>query len=416
MGHVATEFQHISSIVYDEIGDQIYFTDVDKHGNSSIYALGRSPVNPSSYITLATVVEKAHEEEIIHGLAFDPVERSLFWIDEAIRVIYKLDVKQKNALPVLWRAFEHQIPQALAVDVCRRYMYWSTATDNLTTIERATLARGDKHEVLITKDISRPVALEIDQFSSRMFWIDHLQGSHVAVKSADLHGGDQKLVYEAVGRKLRDLMVDQEHLSILDQPNTGLYHMNKTNDATPKKFMNFMRTPNGIIKRSRFADTHGEHSLCESAVDKVVAQHQALGVSTDLAVVSQFNVVCLNGKVDEKGHCNCSDGWTGQHCETRLCQNYCFHGKCTVSSTGIPLCHCDSGYTGERCEMARCIGFCLNEGRCEFENEEPVCHCPREFSGKHCEMINSKPVICRAFCEFQITVPNIDWRIEEVCR
>lgn len=416
-GRTATEFQQISSIVYDEIGDQIYFTDVRTNLNGSIYSLGRDPQNPHTYVILDNVVAKIHEEEQIRGLAFDPVERSLYWSDETLKRIYKLDVRQKKAEPTIWMEFDHEIPQALAVDICRRFLYWTTDNDNVTTIERASLTNPAKHTVLINERLQRPIALEIDQFSNRMFWIDIHKGTQVSVESANLHGGDRKTLYDGAGKKLRDLIVDENHILIVDHSNECLYQFNKTEEATGNlSLKNFEKSPRGIIKRTRFAETHEDEAICQSAIYMLKDQKAVSEKKDQIAAENQSNVICLNGQVTVDGHCDCSDGWTGVHCETKLCQNFCFHGKCAVSSTGFPQCSCEAGYTGERCEVAKCSGYCLNGGRCDLENQEPVCHCLPAFSGRHCEMINSRPVICRAYCEFDMHVPNIDWSVEDVCR
>lgn len=423
MGRTALEFHQITSIIYDEIGDRIYFTDMRTHDNGSIYTLGRQPNSPSLYVTLDNVVAKIHEDELIRGLAFDPLDRCLYWIDETLRRIYRLDVKQPNAEPLVWLQFEHEVPQALSVDVCRRYLYWTTDNDNVTTIERASLA-GNKRSVLVSEKLQRPIALEIDQFSNRMFWIDDHAGTQVSVESADLHGGERTLIYEGAGRKFRSLIVDEEHIFVVDYANECVYQLNKTGGSSATVLAHFEKSPRGIIKRPRFIEMHDGHPICRSAVHLLKEQQQVEkekggngSLSTDLEnTKNHANVVCLNGKVSEAGRCECSDGWKGASCETKLCHNYCFHGKCAVASTGFPLCHCDVGFTGERCETARCNGYCLNDGRCELEGEDPVCHCLPAFSGRHCEMINSRPVICRAYCEVGMLLPNIDWSIEDECR
>lgn len=432
MGRTALEFQQITSLVYDEIGDQIYFIDMKTRTNGSIYSLTRDPLHPHTYITMGVVVEKkVHDEEEIRGLAFDPVERCLYWIDEKLRIIYKLDVRQKNAQPVVWWQFEQEVPQALSVDICRRFLYWTTDNDNVTTIERASLVSGANHTVLVSERMQRPIALEIDQFSNRMFWIDEHMGTQVSIESSDLRGDSRELIYDGAGRKFRSLIVDEEHVFVVDSANECVFRLNKTANSSVELLQHFDKSPRGIIKRTRFIDTHEQHAICQSAVYYVkghydqkvektkAAETAASGKSEGALEVANHSqsVVCLNGRVDGQGHCKCSDGWTGKHCETKVCQNFCFHGKCTVSKAGLPLCHCEAGFVGERCETSLCNGYCLNGGQCELEDgDSPACKCLSAFSGRHCEMINSRPVICRAYCEVGMMMPNIDWSIEDECR
>lgn len=420
MGEIANQgFQQISSLIYDEIGDQIYFIDFTQNKNSSIYRLGRDPKNPSTYITLANVVERVHEKEKLRGLAFDPVERNLYWIDQDLKKIFKLDVKQPQAQPTIWHSFEDRVPQALSVDVCRRFLYWTTHNDTLklTTIEKARLGSGQVNStVLISEKVKRPIALEIDQFSNRMFWIDDEGGTQSTIESANLEGDDRKVIYEGAGVSFRSLIVDQKRVLVVDHTNERAYELKKSASSSAQELIEFETGPRGLIKRSRFVDTHEEHAICQSAIYYLKEQQQTTEVPpVALVMTNNSSVICLNGKVDDEGHCKCSDGWKGKHCETKVCQNYCFHGTCAVASTGYPLCHCEAGFVGERCESSKCHGYCLNEGSCRIEGDEPVCHCLPSFTGRHCEIINSKPVVCRAFCELGMLMPNLDWELEDEC-
>lgn len=413
---------HYSSIVYDEVGDQVYFADMRSKMNGSIYVMGRSANNPQQYTRLDNFVERMHESEQIRGLAFDPMERMLYWIDTNLRRIYKLDVRQPKALPIVLMTLEHEVPMALAVDVCRRQLYFTAAAENVTTIYRATLG-GEKPTALVQTGLNEPIALEIDQLTERMFWVDDHAGTQVAVEAADLDGQNRKLIYEGAKRDFRSIIVDGDSLLVVDYPNDIVVRLNKTVTPTVTTVKEFPYAPRGIIKRTRFVESHDDHLVCAQAVSAVQEHHEerqekemeerrtASPITTDLRAV-----ICINGEVNSVGNCKCADGWTGEHCQTKVCQNYCFHGTCGVSTTGYPFCHCETGFTGERCEINKCSGYCLNDGQCEMEDGEPVCHCPSTFSGRHCEMINSRPVICRAFCEMGMTLPNIDWSIEEECR
>lgn len=419
---VVLDFKGISSMIYDEIQDRIYIADMLAKDNGRMYALSRDP-SSQKYVTTESLASKIHEEERIRGIAFDPVDRHLYWIDETLRRIYKLDLKQPRAEPVILFAFDHEKPQAISVDACRRYLYWTTDNDNVTTIERATL-QGEKRQVLIKERLQQPVALEIDQFSDRMFWIDNHPGTEVLVESADLHGGDRTLIYAGHMHELRSLIVDEDRMFIVDFASDCVFALNKTANSTMEKLKVFDKAPRGIIKRPHFVERHRGDPICERTVASLEKQMREIeeerkvegGKENKVRQPTPPTAICLNGILTKGGHCNCSDGWTGTKCETKLCHNYCFHGKCAVARNGFPVCHCDKGFTGERCEVNRCAAYCLNDGRCELDGDQPVCQCPPAFSGRHCEVINSRPVICRAFCEIGLDLPNIDWSLEDECR
>lgn len=429
VGRAGMEFKEISSLIYDEIEDKLFITDMTSHDDVRVFELGRD-ANTNAYVTKENLAAKIHEDDTIRGITFDPLERVLYWIDETLRRIYTLDLTQTKAEPRVFLSFDHETPQAITLDVCRRFLYWTTHSDNGTTIERAPLtfnstnnntAAFDKRTVLVSDRLEKPVAIEIDQFSDKMFWIDIHRGTEVSVESANLHGGERAVLYDAAARELPSLIVEKERVIIMDSSNNCAFEMNKTANAKPKRLYCFKHTPRRIIKRPHFVEKHRNHPICQMVIERLEEQQQAMTVynqkNSAVTKVSQSSrVVCLNGRLNDVGHCVCSTGWTGINCETKLCQNFCFHGTCAVGSNGFPLCHCDTGFTGERCEVERCNGYCLNDGRCELEGELPVCHCSSAFSGRHCEMINSRPVICRAYCEVGLFMPNIDWNIEDECR
>lgn len=65
-------------------------------------------------------------------------------------------------------------------------------------------------------------------------------------------------------------------------------------------------------------------------------------------------IECQNGGTYFSGDsCDCPYGYFGRQCEFSACTNFCFHGKCSLSSSGLPSCHCNPVFVGERCQRDR---------------------------------------------------------------
>ena len=97
------------------------------------------------------------------------------------------------------------------------------------------------------------------------------------------------------------------------------------------------------------------------------------------------------------GHCYCRRGFTGAHCETNLCHNYCVHGSCSINSDGLPTCNCSGTFAGLRCETDQCKGYCLFGGQCSVQNKRPICKC-KYMEGPRCEKLRNITQLCEIFC------------------
>eukprot|EP00795_Rhopilema_esculentum_P007211 gene7211-12891_t len=67
--------------------------------------------------------------------------------------------------------------------------------------------------------------------------------------------------------------------------------------------------------------------------------------------------------VSQSYKCQCTNGYTGKHCETDINECYslpCFHGGQCEDNVGGFSCHCLPGYTGVNCETSKIEAFRLN--------------------------------------------------------
>lgn len=210
-------FTSLSALAYDEIGQIIYFNDQDNE-DGTIYSLALS--NDSNH-RIRQVIEKTQDERI-QGMAFDPVDRTLYWTDAINKLIYRANVDHDNKPEILIKLNDTHMPYGIAVDVCRRQLYWTNFVEGgNSTIERSALDGTDR-KTLIETNIYFPSGIAVDQYAKRIFWVDDLQGVHYAIESAALDGTDRQMIVQEQFAIPFNIAVDQFNLYWTDVENGEL--------------------------------------------------------------------------------------------------------------------------------------------------------------------------------------------------
>ncbi|XP_055702151.1 protein cueball-like isoform X1 [Phlebotomus papatasi] len=424
----AQQFDGLSAIVYDETEDNIFFNDQEQE-KGSIFLLKLA--NSDDNHIVRKIIQNV-ENEHVQGIAYDPLDRTLYWTDAKNHRIYeaKLGEDGKMGSPKIFLQFTEEVPRGISVDICRRKLYWTNSNYMNGSIERASLS-GQKREVLIT-DVHMPMGIVVDYFTDKIFWLDNKAGNHFTVESASLLGSHREAIVTSLYNSPMNLVVDRDYIYWTEFYQESVWKVSKTassGNKAMKVLSNFTSTPRGIVIKTDFLQNHMNNPVCKNVV-KEIRQRLAVSASekdskntssTDFsklqAVRSLKDTICLNKGVPNavSGRCMCQNGFTGENCEVPLCYNYCVHGKCFISNTGYAECKCDPGYHGERCQQDVCTGFCLNGGRCALERAEPVCHCSSLYSGRHCEIMKSGEEICKNFCESGYVYPDLPWNMPQVC-
>lgn len=367
------------------------------------------------------IVKKAKEEQV-QGIAFDPLERTLYWTDTKNSIIYQMNLNTQSEPSILIKLSNTTKPHGIAIDVCRRKLYWTNANVLNSTIERISLD-GSKYEVLINKNLDMPRGIVVDQYTSRIFWVDDLLGDHFAVESANLDGTDRKQIVHHSYHVPFDVDVDDKNIYWTDVQDSAVWRIRKqaTEDDIPVKVQNFTETnvPKGIIVRNHFMSTQAANKECKAVIDLLKSSGYA---TTPKALVHPMDVMgkwqneqCLNDGVlnSKTNSCDCQLGYKGDRCQIPSCYNYCVEGTCQISSTGNPMCKCRPGFNGDRCEYDVCNNYCLNGGHCLIENDERNCKCPTSFHGQRCEIMDVKEM-CTRFCNKEdIDERNVE--LEIIC-
>uniref|UniRef100_A0A8C6ULA4 Neurogenic locus notch homolog protein 1 n=1 Tax=Neogobius melanostomus TaxID=47308 RepID=A0A8C6ULA4_9GOBI len=115
----------------------------------------------------------------------------------------------------------------------------------------------------------------------------------------------------------------------------------------------------------------------------------------DIDIDECASTPCKNGAKCTDGPnkytCECTEGYTGRHCETDINECYsdpCHYGTC-VDGLASFSCHCKPGYTGRLCEtnINECLSQpCRNGGTCQDRENFYICNCPKGTTGINCEI------------------------------
>lgn len=409
----------MTALAFDEVNETLYFND-QIHFNETIFSL-KLASNQNHYVE--RLVRKTKDEKV-QGIAFDPMERTLYWTDTTNGVIYQMNLNGDQEPSVLIKLHNSKKPHGIAIDVCRRKLYWTNANVMSSSIERISFD-GSDYEILIEKDLYMPRGIVVDQYTHRIFWVDDLPGEHFSVESADLNGGDRKYLVRMLYHVPFDVAVDEYSVYWTDEQDSAIWQIakNATVDDQPIKVQNFTdrSVPKGIIIRNHFLSAQANDSICQPVINVIkstlITSTATIPTTHNAdATAMKLQKRCLNnGHFDENtSSCHCQHDYKGTNCEIPKCYNYCMEGICEMTSSGNPICKCHPGYSGDRCETDVCNNYCLNGGRCLIENGERNCQCPTSFFGLRCENMDLQEM-CTRFCSKEdiADVQNID--LETVC-
>ncbi|KAK0089198.1 hypothetical protein PV325_008510 [Microctonus aethiopoides] len=412
----ATSF---SSITYDDASHNVYLGDRrSKNGSIFVYNLQS---NKNDMTTLFINENRSH----IMGIIYDPVSKSLFWTDDKERAIFKFPVGTNitSVKPEMVLNLTDEIPRGLTIDLCSRHLYWTNTNKSNSSISRSNID-GTNRTIIIDKNLYEPVAVAIDHRSAKLYWLDDVEGVHFKVEKSNLDGTNrERLVYERHQQPVH-IAVGRDKVYWTDWTYEGIWCIEKdmTVKNSPrlwKSFENMDSHPTGLVARDNAENVDcimmtkaaENNNLMNEKKNTDYNRYDALNVNIkENNSTSKLLKLCLNGGYynEAKKACQCTQRYNGLYCERSLCENYCLHGECKVSSNNEVQCDCAPEYSGIRCEKHICSDYCLNGGNCSVRQGEPFCSCP--FSqGRRCEETNDITAICAIVCATQIHQLNVSY-------
>ena len=132
------------------------------------------------------------------------------------------------------------------------------------------------------------------------------------------------------------------------------------------------------------------------------------GKSSDSQQHSCSGYKCNNGGscrlVKGNAECDCVAGYSGDHCDTYVCDSFeCQNnGTCNVTSSGDAKCDCVAGYSGDHCDTSVCDSFeCQNKGTCNVTSSgDAECDCAAGYKGDHCETATIPQDVLNFFAKY----------------
>ncbi|GJQ68099.1 cue [Trypoxylus dichotomus] len=374
-------FTRLKALTFDNVRHQFIASDMNQE-NDTIYSI--SLTEETSY---NTIVQDLPDD--IQGLAVDPLTDILYWTDPKYKSIHSVSLEDPEKTQVFMK-FEETEPQDLAIDSCRRYLYFTNSFSDRPSVDRINL-NTKEHEVLIDSNLHTPVGIAIDYVAKKLYWSDSGPGIYFRIETATLEGKEREIVIYNTHQHPFGLAVDSEFIYWTDVNNKALWkrkksYVSKEDEILILKY--FEEKPQGIIaKHLGFAGTPD----CDNIIHLMNEYNQS---TTEFyqqyptePITEQPKPSCLNnGKQTESG-CVCPRGYVGPSCEIPLCYNYCLHGDCGFTVRGYPKCACHTGYTGSSKEI---WGV--------------KCKCKIGYFGSRCQI--DVESFCNKFCKNQSAESN----------
>lgn len=391
------QFQHISAFAYDEVKRKIYFADL-KDPHYRIFSLDANP--QEEYHKVKKLLPKSDQTAYVTGLAFDHLERKLYWTEKGTHSVYSADVDKLDSSTNATDETVHLVAQveedhdlaALTIDECRRNLFWTNSYLRTSNIVRAAM----NGTILNThsEDVYRPNGITVDHFSNRIYWVEKKYGRAFTIESANLEVDDQQTFLSGLDKVPSHVATNSRFLYWIDQENDEIHETVKEDNQTSRVVYKGNRPTAVVIRASLLLEFQKNNPICEAVIAKIlnnIIQESSGQQSKQVDVNDQTKhemVICLNNGIlnHNTNSCICLPAYQGNFCEIPICNNYCVHGECVIGVDSSARCKCQPQFEGERCDRNKCDGYCLNNGRCSFNaTDEAICTCPKNFSGARCE-------------------------------
>uniref|UniRef100_A0A8D7ZYA3 Protein cueball n=2 Tax=Culex pipiens TaxID=7175 RepID=A0A8D7ZYA3_CULPI len=388
------QFQHISAFAYDEVKQKLYFSDL-KDPKFRIFSLDANP--QEEYHKVTKLLPKSDETAYITGLVFDHLERKLYWTERGTHALYSVEVDKignvtdaGSLISTVTKVEDNHDLAGLAIDECRRHLYWTNSYLQTSNVVRATMAGKvlNSH----TEDVYEPKGIAVDHYSNRIYWVEKKFGRAFSIQSVNLEVEDVKTFISENDKAPTHVALNSRYLYWVDQQ-VGEVHETLKSDSTQSRVVYRGNRPTAIIIKSSLLLNHQNNNpSCKSVIAKILDNVKResdgeLPQADKPTSTKPEMIICLNNGIlnHNTNSCICLPEYQGNFCEIPICNNYCVHGKCVIGRDNRPTCECDAKFEGERCDRSKCDGFCLNSGNCSFSDATATCACPKNFSGKRCE-------------------------------
>ncbi|KAG8233634.1 hypothetical protein J437_LFUL001045 [Ladona fulva] len=146
---------------FDYKTKRIFYSDIQRGSINAVYFNGTGH---------SVIVER---QGSVEGLAFESVNRVLYWTcnNDATISCIPIDKGTDASVKTVITLGNNDKPRGIAVDSCKRRIYWTNWNSHHPAIQRAYWD-GNDLESIITTDIRMPNALALDHKAQKIYWGD----------------------------------------------------------------------------------------------------------------------------------------------------------------------------------------------------------------------------------------------------
>ncbi|CAI6363942.1 unnamed protein product [Macrosiphum euphorbiae] len=400
----ADKLKSMGAIAYDPIKKDVYVSDA----NQKVGSIFRfKTTGETAYTIIEPIVAK--QNVTVLGMVFDDRTSTLYWTTgNGLTINYVRVPENTTKVPltghVLFR-FKTSIPQGIAIDTCRGYLYWTNCNHLNATIERSRL-NGSDRQIIVHKNLFQPLGIAVDVERNLIYWSDEHEGLYYSIESSNPDGGSRRTLIHGTHHQPFSIAVDDRDIYWSDWINNAVWTMPKDSfqgGVEPLLVAKYdlINTPMGLITPTGNT-TMVNSTYCAMHRSKDIAVTTTTEPTPELIPYEVLRNICKNkGVLHANGTCTCAPGFEGEYCQTGVCDGYCAYGTCTLSDAGQPTCQCSETSYGDRCDKQLCAGRCQNGGDCTMDGAgNPRCECPVGYAGDACEYKASwLNEVCTVYCQ-----------------
>ena len=200
------QLRNIKGLAYDPVDNYIYWIE-GKHN-----VIKRSTDN-GTHVTV--VVRNENEAYKPYDMAIDPYSRVIYWTC-AKRNVINITRLDSTPLGVVIQG-DKEKPRSIVLNPLKGHMYWVNMVQP-PTINRASMD-GTERMILFSKALGKPGPLAVDVHNEKLYWAD---GNLHRIECSDLDGGFRKVLVDGqiaspkgmavLGKYL--YWIDKEHMLI----------------------------------------------------------------------------------------------------------------------------------------------------------------------------------------------------------
>lgn len=343
-----------------------------------------------------------------YDIAVEPLSGRVFWTELGIKPrISGASMDGKNKFNLVDSAI--QWPTGITIDYPSQRLYW--ADPKAKTIESINMNGKDRFLVYHTDDnAAKPYKLEV--FEDKLYFTTYRTNNILSVNKFGM--SDVGVLANRLNRA-SDILILQENKqarnvsnSCKDQPcHQSALCINLPSSYTclcPDHLTEELNITSGKLsckvapaKSCYLNCNHGVCQFDDELVPHCLCNENFYGpycekLNNSMCPCLNEGMCYLDLTTPEMSYkCHCTANYTGEHCESRLCEHKCHNGGTCIPST--QSCICPPGYMGDTCQQCASLK-CQNDGICVNKTNSLECECPKFYTGNYCE--NSQ---CTNFCE-----------------